>query len=87
VSPASIRKKLGLSRVDWARALNVNERTVMRWEANGDEPGGLAAGVMRGIEDALEEGAEPARVGRLLSVGVGSLVRRALTARPSKVST
>jgi transcriptional regulator with XRE-family HTH domain len=79
VTPASLRKKLGLSRVDWARALNVNERTVMRWENEGDAPGGLAAAVLRGIEGALAEGAEPARVGRLVGMGIHALVYRGLT--------
>lgn len=69
-----LREKLGLSRGDWARALNVNERTVMRWEDEHTDPGGLALEVMRGIGNALEEGADPLRVGRLVSLGIGALI-------------
>lgn len=71
---SDLRERIGLSRAEWARALNVNERTVARWEEDGVDPGGLAAEVMRGISSALEEGAEPIRVGRMVGLGVGSLL-------------
>jgi transcriptional regulator with XRE-family HTH domain len=74
VKSKTLRERLGLSRADWARALNVNERTVSRWEEDGTDPGGLASEVMRGISNALEEGADAARVGRLVSLGVSSLL-------------
>lgn len=73
ITSASLRARIGLSRAEWARALNVNERTVARWE-DGQEPGGVAAEVMRGISSALDEGADPKRVGRLVSLGVGGLL-------------
>jgi transcriptional regulator with XRE-family HTH domain len=74
VSSQAIREKLGLTRAEWARALGVHERTVMRWENDHTDPGGLAGEVMRGIAGALEEGAPPDRVGRLVSLGIGSLL-------------
>lgn len=69
-----LRNRIGLSRAEWARALNVNERTVARWEEDGVDPGGLAAEVMRGIHNALEDGADPQRVGRKISLGIGAMI-------------
>lgn len=74
VSSKNVRERIGLSREEWARALNVNTRTVTRWEDEGIDPGGLAAEVMRGIAGALDEGADPVRVGRIVGLGIGSLV-------------
>lgn len=74
MKPAALRELLGLSRADWARALSVNAITVKRWEDEDADPGGLASEVMRGITAALEDGAEPSRVGRLVSLGIGSLL-------------
>ena len=70
----ALRERLGLSRAEWARALNVNERTVARWEEDGADPGGIASEVMRGIDNALAEGADAVRVGRRVSLGIGSLL-------------
>jgi len=74
VSSAHLRGRLGLTRQEWSRALGVTERTVMRWENQGTDPGGLASEVMRGIENALAEGADPGRVARLVSLGIGALL-------------
>lgn len=74
MTPSALRKRLKLSRSDWARALGVNQITVKRWEDGGVDPGGLASEVMRGIGSALEDGADPGRVGRLISLGVGSVI-------------
>ncbi len=71
---AALRERLGLSRSEWARALNVGVITVKRWEDEGTDPGGLATEVMRGILTALEDGAEPVHVGRIVSMGIGSLL-------------
>lgn len=79
MNSAEIRAALGLSRSEWAHALNVAERTVMRWEDEGAEPTGLAAEVMRGIGSALEEGCDAARVGRLIGMGIGSFIYYGLT--------
>jgi transcriptional regulator with XRE-family HTH domain len=76
-----LRTALGLTRSEWARALNVNERTVARWEDEAADPGGLTADVMRGIHNALEDGLDPKRAGRLVSLGVGSLIFYGLTGR------
>lgn len=74
IRPAVIRERLGLTRSELARALGVHERTVTRWEDGGIEPNGLVAEVMRGIDNALEEGADPHRVARLVGLGIGSLL-------------
>lgn len=71
---SEIRERIGLSRTEWARALGVGERTVMRWENEGVDPGGLARDVMQGIENALYEGVDPQRVGRQLRLGIGALI-------------
>jgi DNA-binding XRE family transcriptional regulator len=74
MKPVALRERLGLARAEWARALGVQLITVKRWEDDDRDPGGLAAEVMRGITAALEDGADPARVGRLVSMGIGSLL-------------
>ena len=74
VRSKDIRERLGITRSDWAKALGVNEKTVSRWEEEHVEPGGLAHEVMRGIASALEEGANAERVGRLVELGIGSLL-------------
>jgi len=77
-----LREKVGLSRADWARALNVQEVTVKRWEDQGIEPGGSAEEIMRGIEAALADGISPARVGSLVSLGgIRSLICYAIVKR------
>jgi|GEM_PF-6673711 len=74
IKSATLRERLKLTRSEWARALNVHERTVARWEEDGCDPGGLVAEVMRGVDNALEEGADPVRVARLVGLGIGSLL-------------
>lgn len=78
----AIRTKLGLSRADWARSLGVHERTVVRWEVEGADPGGLANEVMRGIANALEEGEDPKRMSRRIGMGIGSLIYFGLITYP-----
>ncbi len=74
MKPSELRERLNLSRAEWARALNINIATVKRWEDDDADPGGLAAEVMRAVNNALAEGADAARIGRLLSLGIGSLL-------------
>jgi len=74
LQPGAIRELLGLSRSDWARALNVSVATVRRWEDDGQDPGGVTIAVLRGISEALDDGADPTRVGRALNMGVGTLL-------------
>ncbi len=81
---ANLRQHLGLTREDWARALNVNPITVKRWEDEDVDPGGLASEVMLGIGNALDEGANGKRVGRLVSLGIGSLLYYSLTSKLPK---
>lgn len=69
-----VRETLGLTRIEWARALNVNERTISRWEDLGVDPGGLVTVVIKGIDRALAEGADPAKVSRIVGMGIGPLV-------------
>ena len=76
--PEQLRKRLGMSRADLARALSVTERTVARWD-DGTAPQGLAAEVLRGIAEALTSGADPAHVGSLLRFGIGTLLRLGFT--------
>ncbi len=72
--PGIVRETLGLSRAEWARALNVNVATVRRWEDAGADPGGLAVAVLRGITAALDDGADPTRVARVVSMGISSVL-------------
>lgn len=69
-----LRDRLKFTRAEWARALNVNERTVVRWEDENKDPGGVAAEVMRAIHEALEDGADPVKARRALLTGIGSMV-------------
>ncbi len=70
-----IREKLAMSRADWAKVLNVNLATVVRWETGDHEPAGLAREVIRAISNALlEDGADVPRIGRQLSLGIGALI-------------
>lgn len=78
MNSAPLRERLGLSRSEWARVLNVHERTVGRWEVDGRDPGGTARAVMQGIHNALEEGAQVDYVKRQLAAGVGPLVSATL---------
>lgn len=79
MKPGALRKSLGLTRAQLARALGVNERTVTRWEDGSAEPLGLAAEVIAGITDAINDGADPQRVGISLTNGIRRLVCSALT--------
>lgn len=77
-----LREQLGLSRVEWARALNVQEITVKRWEDQGIEPGGSAEEIICGIEAALAQGISPDRIGALVNLGgIRSLICYALGKR------
>ena len=78
MKPQALRKSLGLTRAQLARALGVNERTVTRWEEGTAEPLGLAAEVIAGITDAINEGVDPGRVGLSLTNGIRRLVCREL---------
>jgi DNA-binding XRE family transcriptional regulator len=80
---ATLRERLGLTRAEWARALNVNERTVVRWEEDETDPGGLASEVMRGIQIAIDQGVDAKEAGRLISLGIGSLLFYGLTHQPN----
>ncbi len=85
MSAPTLRERLGLTRAEFARALNVNERTVARWEDEGKDPGGLAVEVMRGIQFAIDQGVDAMEVGRLVSLGIGSLLFYGLRQqKPSK---
>lgn len=74
VDVAKLRKRLGLEQSDWARALNVSLMTVKRWEEQGIKPSGLADDVIRGIANAIEDGADPKSVGRTVRMGIGALI-------------
>lgn len=81
MKPASIRSKLGLSRGQFARALGVNEITIIRWENGTSSPIGLHLEVMGGIEDALEDGADPKHAARMLiGGGVRTMICREIKA-------
>ncbi len=76
----AIRARMDLSIADWARALNVSEMTIKRW-SKGTDPVGLHAEVLRGISMALDEGADPDRTSKMLSLGVGALLYQGLLRR------
>lgn len=74
MTSAALRERLGFKRSEWARVLNVHERTVSRWEAEDRDPGGTATAVMHGIQVALEDGADVDFVRRQLVGGIEVLV-------------
>lgn len=80
MSPLVLRKKLGLTTAQFARALGVHERTVARWNA-GAAPDGASAEVLAGIQDAIDEGHPPAKIGKALTAGVRRLLYEHLIAR------
>ena len=80
MNPGALRDQLGLTRAQLARALGVHERTIIRWEAGESMPSGLAAEVLHGISFAIENGANAANTGRLLGMGLSSLLFHGLTA-------
>lgn len=84
MNPKELRERLGLSRADWARALGVGERTIMRWENEGYKPQGLFWEILRGIDNALMRGADPKLVGRKIAMGIGSLIFLGLTGSEMK---
>lgn len=69
-----LRAKLGLSRRELARALNICERTVQRWEDDEASPSGLAADVINAIEDAIAGGVSARDVGRMMTQGIRNLL-------------
>lgn len=82
VNAGKIRKALGLSRGRFARALNVTERTVQRWDAGEFPPTGAAQEILAGIHMALEdEGADVERISRRVSVGIATVLHRGLSKR------
>lgn len=76
-----LRELLGLSTSSWAKALAVSEATVKRWEDGTTVPSGLHEEVMRGISMAVDEGADTVRTGKLVALGIGSLLTYELLAR------
>lgn len=84
MTPEQLRKRLGLDRSEWARALHVHERTVLRWEDESAEPQGLAAEVMRSIVNAIQDGADPRHVARMVRGGIGYLVFQGLIQKPTR---
>lgn len=81
MSPLALRQALGLDQAAWAAALGITRPTAQRWEDGRTEPVGLAAEVLRGLEAALDAGADPKAVGRLVALGVGALVLRGIAFR------
>ena len=82
MSAHELRTTLGLSPREFARALNVNERTVQRWDDEEVEPSGAAAEILTGIRMALEDdGADVKRIKRRVSLGIATIVHRELRRR------
>lgn len=69
--------RLGITQTQLARALGISVRTIYRWQ-DGTEPIGLALEILTGIDDALEAGADPRRVGRDITRGMRHLVAATL---------
>ena len=76
---AQLRERLGLTRGEWARVLNVHERTVARWEVEERDPGGTATAVMQGNDKALSSGARLDFVRNQLAFGISTLVSASLS--------
>lgn len=80
VMSTKLRERLGLSRSQWARALGVNERTVARWEDEGNDPGGVALDVMRAILHALNDGADVELIKGRVGMGIHAMIYAHLVA-------
>ena len=73
VNVKRLRTRLGLSKAELARILNVAPLTVQRWD-NGQETRGLAASVLAAIQEAADASVNAKAIGQKLSLGVGALV-------------
>ena len=86
INSKGIRERLGLTVIQWAKALNVSSPTVTRWEEGSTDPAGLHAEVMLGIQLALDRGADPIRTGQLVALGIGALIHGELLRRAAPVT-
>lgn len=82
-TPKRLREHLGFSQHDWARVLNVDLKTVRRWEDEANEPRGMAAEVFRGLACALDAGVRPADIHNRLNLGLGALIATSYDATTS----
>lgn len=80
VNVKRLRTRLGLSKAELARILNVAPLTVQRWD-NGQPPRGLSAVVLGAIEEAVTASTNAKAVGQKLSLGVGALVYYGLVSK------
>lgn len=71
-----LRQKLGLSCAEWARALAVSERSVMRWE-RGVKPNYQVRAIFRAIHQAIDR-AGAMHVAMRLRAGVDIVLTDAL---------
>jgi len=69
-----LRTGLEISRSDWAHALGVNERTILRWEDERVEPTGLAAQVLLGVGRACAAGVTADIIRGRLRQGLAAIV-------------
>ena len=77
----TIRLSLSMTQRQFAKALNVNERTVQRWEDGDANPSGAVAEVLEGIRMAIEESRGKAgrrRVKNRVMLGIANTVYREL---------
>lgn len=78
---AVLRRSLGLSQDEFAHGLGCTREAVSRWEHGHSDPSGRYLEIIRAIQDAVHDGAEPAEVGaRLAEGGIGMMVYWSLRA-------
>jgi DNA-binding XRE family transcriptional regulator len=85
-SPRRLREHLDFEVREWARLLNVNVKTVERWETGAVEPAGLATEVFRGLASALDQGGSPAEIHNRITLGLASFVAASLAPTGAKRS-
>jgi transcriptional regulator with XRE-family HTH domain len=67
---SSLRERLGMEVVEFAKLLGVDARTVRRWESGDARPTGSAEAVMNGISAGLDR--DPATAEKIISMLAGA---------------
>lgn len=79
MSVADLIDKLGMTRAEFAKSLNITDRTVYRWVSGESEPQGLASEVVNALELALQEGVSPERIRSKIRLGLAAFLYFTIT--------
>ena len=83
-SPRALREALGFDVRRWARVLNVNPQTIERWDSGVTAPVGLAADILRALDQCLNDGVPADTIRGSISLGLGAFIATELLAQKKK---